>query len=266
MLAALVVAGSAAAEPSVVVSDEGVALLCWEDERSLVPVLGVGHSGSEAEVSKWDAARLVSVTPLVAVAPVVEVEAPTAVRVVAWQGRVNRSDCDVSQEDSASPEQEGVERAVSFLPAASEPYRSSIRKALGAPSAQVLHLVRLDLDGDGMAEVVFAGSYASAPSSAMLKLYEDAGETPPEHAVTSFVGVSLASGGGRPSVRILSRREDSPRAHGMPGTFIAGVTDVGGDGSLELVIGLRGDHWAGYDFVRFERSSIRSTVSTDLYW
>lgn len=81
---------------------------------------------------------------------------------------------------------------------------------------------------------------------------------------TAFVGISLAGRGG-PQVRVLARREGPPMWD-VPGAYIAGVTDVTGDGSLELVVGLRGDHWQGFDFVRIQRSAVHGTLRADVFW
>jgi hypothetical protein len=214
----------------------------------------------------WPEGRVVPVKALVPVPPELEPVPPGPIQLSTRRGRVNVEACNVEWEDAGSGEREGKEHPFTVLPPASEPYRSTIRQGLGVKSVHVEHLVRLDLDGDGVSEVLFSGFYRSASSAAFRAWYTNSGEPAPRLSVTHFVGLLHAPRGRGQRLRILSRREASPAAYGMPGTYIAGVTDVTGDGSLELVVALRGDHWQGHDFVRLEGSAIHSIVTTDLYW
>jgi len=109
----------------------------------------------------------------------------------------------------------------------------------------VNELVQVDLDGDGMPEVLFSGVVSSGKSS--------------PRSVRSIVGVVSESG------RLLLKAEN--RDHpSEPGVSIRGVTDVEGDGCLELVLYTRGDHWARYAFIGFAQSKVRGGYETGVTW
>jgi hypothetical protein len=264
-LSLLLLTSHVAAEPRVVV-EEGMGRLCWEDGKVSVSTTGYGYAPKvrvEDEAAMFSPAQLISLEPLVSDAPADELPPPTTVQPSTQRGRVDLTTCDVRWEEVPS-EPAGQPRTVTFLPPASEPYRKLVRNALGRPNAEVEHLLRIDLDGDGTHEVVFSGSYVSKISAAHAAWFKSIGSEAPATSTTGFVGISLAGGGG-PRVRILARREGPPM-WAVPGAPIAAVTDLNGDGALELVVGLRGDHWQGYDFVRIQRSAVHSTLRSDTYW
>lgn len=124
-----------------------------------------------------------------------------------------------------------LSRAVTALPTDSAQYKKLIGEAVGIKDVQITDLLKVDLEGDGVDEVVFAAD--SAPGEFTM-------EGPA--SFYSFVGVRRVGADKKAATILLyehkgelSGQDMNPMAQ-QHGT-LQGFTDLEGDGVLEIVVG-----------------------------
>lgn len=131
--------------------------------------------------------------------------------------------------------EQAIGRSATALPSDSERYAKLIGDALGHPDPGIVALWRLDLEGDGTDEVLF-------------EIHEE--DTRSRY---SAVGLRKIGAGGEVETLVLHEAsfeaaEDDP--DGMRGldawvsASLWGLTDVDGDGELEVVLAMSG--WESY--------------------
>lgn len=128
-------------------------------------------------------------------------------------------------------------RTLEVLPVSSERYRKLVGELVGLPEAQLTALVKVDLQGDGTDEILFAAE--SHPSPA-----DQAWPMPSDGKVYSIVGVRrLVEGKVQTDLFFEHKVELTPQVVEEQGAMtyqrgtLLGVTDVEGDGVLEVVVG-----------------------------
>jgi hypothetical protein len=183
----------------------------------------------------------------------------TIVQPASIQGKAALDDCKLGWRAPMIPVPEGKPRDVVPISTGHAPYLASIRARVRQRGLVLAHLLRIDLDGDGKHEVIFVGSFRSKASQDSVEKGSERGPAP-RWVTNSVVGVTSGIGD---RVLALAVNEDYRSA---PGASIVGVTDVEGDGRFEVVLGLRGDHWASYVFIGLASSAVASKVITNFTW
>jgi hypothetical protein len=229
------------------------ALLCWRDGQAVSEALSLGTGVRLSYASLVDV-RVVTIARLL-----VDGKPLASVRPVSRLGKAELSECKVGWQAPMVPAAEGAERAVVALVPDRQPFLGTIRAAVRKPGLTLTHLLQVDLDGDGVAEVAFEGSFRAKPSSDYISQRSEAGPAP-RWASNSVAGIATADG---KRVLLHAVGEDQPSA---PGASLVGVTDVEGDGRFELVLGLRGNHWASFMFVGVADGAAKSKAETTLSW
>ena len=122
-----------------------------------------------------------------------------------------------------------------------------IAEAVEVPKVELSTLVKVDLEGDGTDEILFAGTYQARSTVPGYADYWDSVERVPHHVV----GVRAISDGAVVII-MLARYEAHPAS--PEGPALLGLVDLEGDGTLEVVTQERGDHsWsAQVHLVRYD--------------
>lgn len=136
------------------------------------------------------------------------------------------------------PREAALGRAMTVLPSDNETYRKLVSEAVGIPGVTLTGLVRLDLEGDGTDEVLFSAN--SHPDGFPY------GEKGLSYA---FVGVRRVGTDNKAETLLLFEHRnqmsgESPMDH--LSAALMGVTDLEGDGKLEVVFSdgyYEGESW-----------------------
>ncbi len=122
-------------------------------------------------------------------------------------------------------------------------YTKSVGEAVGKSDPGLIQLLKIDLEGDGVDEVLFAANVRGVEA-----LPEPEGDAT-EVAVWSYVGLRRVVGDEVKTILLTEWTGTSNYDEftmGKPGTYvhseISGFTDANGDGTLEVVIDSSGDH------------------------
>lgn len=163
-----------------------------------------------------------------------------AISLSTWPSTLSREDADPEfagpcgdnlHPSEGAPTEHALNRGVTALPTDSAQYRKLIGEAVAVKDVQITDLYKVDLEGDGVDEVVFVAD--SAPGEFSI---EGPG------SFYSFVGVRKVSADQKARTILLfehkgelARDEMNPMAQ-LHGT-LQGFTDLEGDGVLEIVVG-----------------------------
>ena len=125
----------------------------------------------------------------------------------------------------------------------SDQYTKSVGEAVGKSDPGLIQLLKIDLEGDGVDEVLFAANVGGA-----AELPKPEGSAT-DVAVWSYVGLRRVVGDEVKTILLTEWTGTSSQEEltmGRPGTYvhseISGFTDADGDGTLEVVIDSKGDH------------------------
>ena len=134
-------------------------------------------------------------------------------------------------------------RAATEIATTSEQYRKLVGEALGIADLQLTHLLKLDLDGDGVDEVVFAANShpGGQPTSGEFQTYSAVGV----RKVSTIEGQTIVD-----TIEISGHRGSVNWNEGFPDitqVFLQGFTDLDGDGKMEIVVRIDGyeSHFIG---------------------
>ena len=134
-------------------------------------------------------------------------------------------------------------KTVTEMPLPNAQYTKSVGAAVGKSDPGLIQLLKIDLDGDGVDEVLFAANVRG-----VKELAEPEGEST-DVAVWSYVGIRRLIDDEVKTILLTEWTGESSYEElmmGRPGAYVhsevSGFTDANGDGSLEVVIDSRGDH------------------------
>ncbi|HMV69907.1 MAG TPA: VCBS repeat-containing protein [Myxococcota bacterium] len=125
-------------------------------------------------------------------------------------------------------------RKITMMPLTSGTYVKLVGEAVGVPSPKLTQLFKVDLDGDGKDEVVFAADSGDL-------IYDEAGNA----TSYAFVGVRRIGADGQVKTHLIFQHKEAWTAAQINdgSVFVAhrfgkvlGLTDIDGDGKAELVV------------------------------
>jgi hypothetical protein len=139
--------------------------------------------------------------------------------------------------------QNQLDRRVNIQSVKNKTYRKLVAKALKVKRVKLRRLMRVDLDGDGVEEVLFEATYDAKPSAYRVERYtmlmgDD--EHAPKTSAWEVVGYRKVIGKGKVVTKVVTRSEVPLGA--QYATKLEGLSDLNGDGILEVVVNDRGDH------------------------
>jgi hypothetical protein len=134
-------------------------------------------------------------------------------------------------------------KTVTEMPLPNAQYTKSVGEAVGKSDPGLIQLLKIDLEGDGVDEVLFAANVRG-----VKELAEPEGDAT-DVAVWSYVGIRRVIGDEVKTILLTEWTGESSYEElmmGRPGTYVhsevSGFTDANGDGTLEVVIDSSGDH------------------------
>jgi len=144
---------------------------------------------------------------------------------------------------AATAKPQPLGRAASEIAPTSEQYRKLVGEALGIADVKLTHLLKLDLEGDGVDEVVFAANShpGGQPMTGAFETYSSVGVRKVSTVDGQTVVDTLEVSAHRGSVDWNGSFPDITQV------FLEGFADLDGDGALEIVVRIDGyeSHFIG---------------------
>ncbi|GEM_PF-6387719 len=139
-------------------------------------------------------------------------------------------------------------RAMAPLAGAESQHLQAVGAHVDRPDLGFAQAVFVDLEGDGQVEVLF------------VAVSSDAG---PQTAGRTVVGLRRLSTDGWTTLLL---HDTAKREQFEWGARIDGLTDLDGDGTYEVVVSVRGNHWATTDILRVESAEFVRMAGYSCGW
>ncbi len=135
-----------------------------------------------------------------------------------------------------------LERAIKLQQTGDQLYRQIVAEALNVQQVELRQLLRVDLEGDGMEEILFEAEYEGKPGSYTLRRFQDMGLSAPSIAAYDAVGYRKLVAAGNVVTRVIAKGEV---LYTGARYRLRGLSDLDRDRVLEVVISERVDHGYG---------------------
>ena len=155
-------------------------------------------------------------------------------------------------------------RSAAVLPADHARYTKLIADALHTPELKLQKLIKVDLEGDGVDEVLFQGHFQGPVSKSNAEFYRGMGWEPPKTNDHALVGLRKVVGDKVVTIE-LARGEKYPTAT-EGGQIIRGLVDLDSDGGFEIVVSEHLDHSMIVRVFKISGTTARSVAGNSCGW
>ena len=224
-------------------------------------------SSGEALICQVDGKWLTGTAcPVAATAVSVEAAEPGEITIKTGEAKFGPTDpmpCEALAPNPPPAKATGPTRTISSVGTGNATYKKLIGEAVGKADPGLEQVLKVDLEGDGVDEVLFVAGIdglASKPAGTPMPYWSYVGMRKVVDGAVKTVVFSTLEG--------VADREmvDAGFPHAYPSQSLAGFTDADGDGTLEIVVRQRGDHWGAERVFAVKGAKVTDLGGTECGW